>query len=151
MAARSVTAPYRILSLIEMCSGALNGGRVDNGIGEVTARAAGWLEANPGRWFTVGEIIRDKDSGMVVTVGLALRPIRAAGYEAETINNRIYARTADPDGLPLSDFVTRSFVQRGDPLPMLKRDKFDWSLAELRRAADTAAEWLFPASRALAA
>lgn len=138
-----MTGPYRLLSLIEMCNAGGNDGRVDGGIAEVTALGFGWLDSNPGRWFIVGEVIPGMAS-KAHTIGLSTRAVKAGGYEVETINNRIYARLASPDGLPLSDFVVRSFARKGDPLPKLERDKFDWSFSELLAAASTARDWLFP-------
>ena len=140
-----MTAPYRMLSLVEMLSGSPQAGRVDNGIAEVTALGYGWLDSNPGRWFIVGEVIPGMSSS-AATIGLSVRAVKAGGYDVETINNRIYARLPHPSGLPLSDFVTRNRPKgHRDELPKLERDKFDWSFGELLAAAETARNWLFPA------
>jgi hypothetical protein len=139
-----------MLSLIEMCSGPSHGGRVDNGIAEVTALGFDWLDANPGRWFIVGEVVPGMSS-KAHTIGLSSRAVKAGGYEVETVNNRVYARSQHPSGVPLSDFVTRSYQPPRDDLPKLGRDKFDWSFSELLTAAETAREWLFPTSSHAAA
>ena len=146
-----MTAPYRMLSLVEMLSGAPQAGRVDNGIAEVTALGFDWLDANPGRWFIVGEVIPGMSS-KAHTIGLSVRAVKAGGYDVETVNNRIYARSQHPSGVPLSDFVTRLRPKgHRDELPKLERDKFDWSFSELLSAAETARNWLFPEVRHAAA
>lgn len=138
-----MSAPYRILSLIEQCADSHNNGRNDGGPGEATQLAAGWLEANPGRWFIVGEIVRWSETGNAEVVGLDKRSMLRNGFEAETVNNKLYARLADPSGLPLSDFVTRKRPSscRDDP-PRLTTDVFGWTVAELQDACVTAYEWL---------
>ena len=147
-----MTAPYQILSLVEQCSAGHNEGRSDGGAGEATQIAAGWLEANPGRWFIVGEIERYTETGNAITVGLDKRSVRRNGFEAEILNFKIYARLADPSGLPLSDFVSRKRrASHLDPLPTLSTDPFGWSIAELSDACLTAYEWLRGGQRVEAA
>ena len=136
---------YRILSLIEMCSDGHSEGRTDKGLGEATQKASGWLVSNPGRWFIVGEIVRDRATGNSVTVGLKVRTMTSAGFEVECVNNKVYARHAHESGVPLSDFVTRKKpVGKGDMqnLPTLASDPFGWTVAELSDACVTAYEWL---------
>jgi hypothetical protein len=138
-----MSAPYRILSLVEQASEGHNEGRSDGGPGEATQAVAGWLEANPGRWFIVGEVERYTDSGTAITVGLDKRSMLRNGFEAQTVNNKLYARLADASGLPLSDFVTRKRpTSYHDPLPSLTSDPFGWTIAELSDACVTAYEWL---------
>lgn len=141
-------APYRIMTLVELCTSSPHEDRKDS---EAVKRGAGWLEANPGRWFIVGESSRDLHSGYEAAVGMDLRTARAAGFEAEQLNNKIYARMADSDGLPLSDFVVRSYQRQSEPLPTLASDPFGWSLAELRSAVATARDWLLQEDYCVAA
>lgn len=130
--------PYRIMTLVELLSGSLmlSGGEP----GEAVTKAVGWCEANPGRWFIVGHLTK-LGAETVLEIGMDQATARNNGLEAETRNYTVYARTASPSGLPLDDFVTRRTFKR-DPLPMLQRDRFDWTLHELRNAASTAREWL---------
>lgn len=137
-----MTAPYRIMTLVELCSGD-NRVKGDDDTSEATMRATGWLEANPGRWFIVGERMLEVTTGDAYH-GIGRVSARRAGFEVQVINNKVYARIPSPDGLPLEDFVTRKQSKRVDPLPKLERDAFDWSLSELREAALTARDWLFP-------
>lgn len=136
-----MTGPYRIFSLIESCpisqhDGAATGKRGE--MGEATKHVAGWLNANPGRWFLVGETLGAKNT----CIGVDYRGLRKFGFEAEIVNNKMYARLPHASGVPLSSWVTRIPPHRKDELPMLRRDKFNWSLEELRTAASTAREWL---------
>lgn len=137
-----MSAPYRIFSLIESCptsqyDGAATGQKGE--MGAATKHVAGWLDANPGRWFIVGEILDRKGN----LVGIDCRMLRKFGYDAEIANNKMYARLPDASGLPLSDLVTRKGPPgRTEAMPMLTRDKFNWTLAELRTATSTAREWL---------
>lgn len=136
-----MSTPYRINTLVEMCSGNMAQDKLDDGVGAAMRKASGWLEANPGRWFVVGEII---SSPSVLTIGMDVSSGKRAGFEVETVNNKIYARVPHVSGLPLSDFVTRIPPKRASPLPTLQTDPFEWSIAELRKAAETAREWLMP-------
>lgn len=136
-----MSAPYRINTLVEMCSGETRV-KGDDEQGQAVRRAAGWLEANPGRWFIVGERMEHSASNDIY-FGISQTSARKAGFEVQVANNKVYARTASPDGLPLEDFVTRR-VKRVDPLPRLQSDSFGWSISELRAAAETARDWLFP-------
>ncbi len=132
--------PYRIMTLVEMCSGILH--EVAGDTSPRLSAAIGWLKANPGRWFLVGEYVADKATGRRHILGID--PLTLTRYELEqaTVNNKIYGRVPDASGLPITDFVTRSHARKSDPLPELERDAFGWSLAELRTAASTAADWL---------
>jgi hypothetical protein len=135
---------YRINSLVEICSGDLSSNKGDDGIGAAMSRAMGWLEANPGRWFIVGEVTNARGGRTHSTFGMDLSSARRAGLETSVVNNRIYARVPHPDGLPLDNLVTRRNPVRTDPLPRLQADPFEWSISELSNAAETAREWLFP-------
>lgn len=137
-----MSAPYRINSLIELCSGDLSSDKGDDGVGAAMRKAIGWLEANPGRWFVVGEITRAH--GNSTAFGMDAPSAKRAGFEVATLNNCVYARVPHPDGLPIDDFVTRRNPKRVDPLPRLQTDPFEWSMLELRAAAETARNWLFP-------
>ena len=139
-----MSAPYRINSLIEMCSGDLSYDKGDDGVGAAMRRATGWLEANPGRWFVVGEVVSTGSRHNRLTVGIDVSSARRAGFEVTTVNNKVYARIPHPSGLPIDVFVTKRNPQRTDPLPRLQSDPFEWSLSELRAAAETARDWLFP-------
>jgi hypothetical protein len=134
--------PYRIFSLIESCPISQHDGVTTGKTGEMGAASqyvAGWLNANPGRWFLVGEVLDTKNS----LIGVDSRMLRKFGYDGEIVNNKMYARLPHASGLPLSDFVTRKGPPgRTEAMPMLQRDKFNWSLEELRNAASTAREWL---------
>lgn len=134
-----IEAPYEIMTLVEMLSGSLveSGGETN----EAIVRAIGWTEANPGRWFIVGHM-SNLGSGVHSTFGMDLLTARRSGLEAEMVNNTVYARTPSADGLPIDTFVVRLRAKHIDPLPTLHRDKFDWSLPELRNAVSTAREWL---------
>lgn len=133
--------PYRIMTLVEACTMSPHDDKKDS---DAVRRGAGWLEANPGRWFIVGEFAREFHGHSEAIVGMDQRTARAAGFEAETVNSRVYARLAHPDGLPLADFVTRSYRRQSDPLPKLASDPFGWSITEMQNALSTAREWLFP-------
>lgn len=139
-----MSAPYRINSLVELCSGSLSQDKDEDGVGVAMRKATGWLEANPGRWFVVGELDRTPGIKTATSVGMDEFSAKRAGFEAKVVNNKLYARIPHPGGLPLSDFVTKRRPKRVDPLPRLESDPFEWSLSELRRAAETAREWLFP-------
>jgi hypothetical protein len=134
-------APYSIMSLVETCTMPHHDDPKDN---EAVKRGSAWMEANPGRWFIVGEIDREHGTRNDTDIGMSLATARRNGFEAERLNSKVYARLSHPAGLPLSDFVTRSYERQFEPLPKLERDKFDWSLAELLTAAETARNWLFP-------
>ena len=141
-------APYRIMSLVETCTMSPHDDLKDN---EAAKRGSAWLEANPGRWFIVGEIDYEMGTGRDSEVGMSHAVARRSGFEVERINNKVYARVPHASGLPLSDFVARSYGRKFDPLPKLERDKFDWSFSELLSAAETARNWLFPEVRHAAA
>jgi hypothetical protein len=133
-------APYRIMSLVETCTMSHHDDTKDN---EAVKRGSAWMEANPGRWFIVGEIDAERGSRHDVEIGMSLGTARRNGFEAVRLNSKVYARLPHPSGLPLSDFVTRHYERQFDPLPKLERDKFDWSFSELLTAAETARDWLF--------
>ena len=142
--------PYRVMTLVEMCAGDLH--EVGGETSPTLIRALGWLNANPGRWFIVGEIERDQLTGRKGILGIDPLTLKRHDYEIETVNNRIYARLPHACGLPITDFVTRSHARKAEPLPTLLADSFGWSLDELRTAASTAREWLMGAdAHALAA
>jgi hypothetical protein len=136
-----MTAPYRMFSLVEGCPTNQHDG-ADTGSGEIgmaTRYVAGWLTSNPGRWFLVGETLQVKNS----FIGVDHIALRKAGFEAELVNKKVYARQSHASGVPLSDFVTRDKpAGQQAPLPDLKRDPFNWSVSEMRSALSTAREWL---------
>jgi hypothetical protein len=138
-----VTAPYRMFSLIENCPSSQHRDvKTVRGVsGEVTTYISRWLDANPGRWFIVGEMT-DRSNFL----GVESRGLRKLGYESETVNNKIYGRLPHASGVPLSACVTRAKpTGYKTPLPSLESDPFDWSISELRTAASTAREWLLGA------
>lgn len=147
MAEEPTAPPYRIMTLVEMLSGSLMEQHGETA--EAIVKASGWLEANPGRWFIVGEM-ESTGGTTVLQLGMDKETARRSGFEAEVRNNRVYARLASSEGLPLDVFVQKR-VKRVDPLPKLERDVFNWSLSELREAALTAREWLFPGASYAAA
>ena len=141
MAEAPTAPPYSIMTLIEVLSGNLMEQHGETA--EAIVKANGWLEANPGRWFLVGELQPELAmGGRPPCIGMDMATARRFGFESETRNNKVYARLANSDGLPLDALVAKR-VKRTDPLPKLERDVFNWSPSELREAAHTAAHWLF--------
>ena len=146
-----MSAPYRIFTLVESCpQSQMEDANTNRGqMGAATRHVAGWMNANPGRWFMVGEMLnRTGDFLGVLHTGL-----RKFGYEAEVVDRKIYARLPDASGIPLVELIGVP-KQHGRPeaSPDYQRDSFNWSLEELRTAASVAREWLMGAeSHALAA
>ena len=137
-----MTAPYRIFSLIESCpTDQFSSDQLWKAgeRGEATDYVARWLDANPGRWFLIGEMLPVKGT----FIGVEPRSMRKFGYEAELCNNKIYARLPHASGVPLSDFVTRKGPPgRTEAMPDLRPDPFNWTVSEMRSALSTAREWL---------
>jgi hypothetical protein len=128
------------MTLVEICSGALH--EVGGEPAPEVQAAFGWLRANPGRWFLVGEQDRDWATRRKDRIGMDISTVKYHGFEHAMLNNKLYARMPHPDGRPLTDFVAPARKKRDEPMPILQRDKFNWSLEELRSAASTAREWL---------
>ena len=136
-----MTAPYRMFSLIEGCpSSQMEGANTNRGeMGAATRYVTGWMDANPGRWFMVGEMLDRKNDFL----GVLHTGLRKFGYEAEIVDRKIYARLPHHSGIPLVELVGVP-QQHGRPeaSPDFKLDSFNWSLDELRTAASVAREWL---------
>lgn len=136
-----MVAPYRMFSLIENCPQSQHEGVSTNRgeMGDATAYVSRWLDANPGRWFIVGEALERKND----FIGVTHTSLRKFGYEAAIVQKKVYARLPDASGLPLEDLIPK-YKQHGrpEPFPWLRSDPFAWTLAELRTASSTASEWL---------
>jgi ethanolamine utilization protein EutQ (cupin superfamily) len=133
----------RILCLIEGYPSAFGGD------GEVKADHAHqkWvrkmMSEQPGRWFLVGEVVYVNR----VRKRLGREPVelRKLGFEAEQVSHKVYARAPHPDGVPLSDLVTRAEPRtRSDALPEVADVRFGWTADEMSNAIATARAWLFP-------
>lgn len=130
----------RIFTLVESCPASQHEDASTNRgeMGAATRYMAGWLDANPGRWFIVGEMPSKNEQ-----LGVNHMSMRKFGYEAQLVNGKVYARSPHASGAPLSDLVSKHKpVGQGEKMPRLERDRFNWSLDELRTAASTAREWL---------
>jgi hypothetical protein len=134
--------PQPVLCLLDGYPGSLYENREGNGITEGMKRKLQLLDRYPGRWALVGtELWKD---GRRDIVGTQARSFAKYGYETATVNSRVYARRAHPDGLPIEAVVKKMPKRLYEPLPAVQPDSFGWSRAEINNALATARAWLFP-------
>jgi hypothetical protein len=104
-----------------------------------------WLDANPGCWALVGtyDLLSSKRSRLA---GWNEASLSKRGLPVRMHEGNVYAQSVSKEAHELERVLAflAGETMDGFELPRLERDKFDWSLAELLTAAETARNWLFP-------
>jgi hypothetical protein len=114
-------------------------------MGAASQHVAGWLNANPGRWAVVRELIVDPITGARHERGIPVERLEQQGYEVARLNRKGYARKPLKGAPPLSDLVAKKPALA--PIvgyPEVTPDEFGWTRDEINDALATAKSWLFP-------
>ena len=102
-----------------------------------------WLDANPGCWALVGTFNRVGVNRERLT-GWAHASVSGHKIPLQHVDGKLYAQSASAEAAELTRVLEHVAGQDAFEWPKLERDPFDWSLTELRKAASTARDWLFP-------